>query len=224
MWRLRQHTGKLENIPIDDGFYDPGLSNVTLDEFGRPPGINPDGLLGGLDLRTSDSGIGFIKSWEKGPGGAAALGQYSSPEGGTDTVGWGHKIQPGENFSGGLTAAQADQQFSNDLASHQKLVQDNVTVPLSQQQFDALTSLAYNYPKALKPNSVLLGMLNNYDYSGAADQLFGLNHVGTTVSPGLPIRRGDEWNMFANGVYRITNRPIFGVDRRSRSVCSRPFW
>jgi lysozyme len=132
------------------------------------------------------------------------LTQYPSPEGGADTIGWGHKIRPGEDFSKGLTKDQADQLFARDLAPAEKLVQSRVKVPLSQQQYDALVSLAYNLPSAFHPvKSTLLGEINNFDYGGAGDQFMRWNMGGTPkrVMQGLSDRRAGERSIFANGVY-----------------------
>ena len=91
---------------------------------------------------------------------------------------------------------------------HQKVVQGNVKVPLSQQQFDALVSLGYNLPGAFIENkSELLRDLNHRDYSGAADQFPRWNHGGGAVMSGLTERRGYERNMFLNGVYTDHKQP-----------------
>ncbi len=151
----------------------------------------------------SPAGAAFIKSWEQGPHGGVAKQQYPSPEGGSDTIGWGHKIQPGENFTGGLSPAAADRLFDADSLKHQRLVQSNVKVPLTPNQYDALVSLAYNAPAALKneDHSTLLRLLNKGDYAGAAAQFSRWNHVGKKVSPGLTARRAGETNIFLNGAY-----------------------
>ena len=154
-------------------------------------------------MTVSPRAIEFLKSFEKGPDGGPALKPYTSPEKGLDTVGWGHKMRPGEDFSRGLTPEQADALFLKDLARHQRIVQNSVKVPLSQQQFDALVSLAYNLPSAFanEQDSTLLRELNKGNYSGAAGQLPRWNHAGKAVMPGLTERRGYERDMFMNGVY-----------------------
>lgn len=91
-----------------------------------------------------------------------------------------------------------------DLTPAEKVVQQRVEVPLSQQQYDALVSLAYNLPSAFNPkDSTLLDELNNYDYTGAGNQLFRWNMGGNPprVMDGLKDRRTGEWNMYTNGIY-----------------------
>lgn len=92
--------------------------------------------------------------------------------------------------------------FLKGIATHQKLVQDSVKVPLSQQQFDALASLSYNLPKAFNAQrSELLRDLNQQDYSGAADQFLRWTRAGGAVMPGLTKRRNYERKMFLDSVY-----------------------
>lgn len=133
--------------------------------------------------------------------GGVALRPYPSVEGGSDRIGWGHKILPGEDYSNGLTPDQAEKLFQGDLASHQRFVQKNVDVPLTQQQFDALTSLAYKSPKAFFHGMGLMTKLNAGDYSGAADEILRWNHAAQKEAPGLTDRRQKEWNIFVNGDY-----------------------
>jgi len=181
----------------------PALRPADIDL--RMPALPPDAQTGmsvPSQMTASPRLVDFLKSYEKGPGGGPALKPYPSPEGGSATIGWGHKIRPGEDYSKGLTAAQADKLFLKDIAAHQKLVQDSVKVPLSQQQFDALVSLSYNLPKAFNvERSELLRDLNQRDYSGAADQFLRWNHAGRAVMPGLTKRRNYERKMFLDGVY-----------------------
>jgi len=154
-------------------------------------------------MSLSPAGAAFIKSYEQGPKGGVATRQYPSPEGGSDTIGWGHKIQPGENFSGGITAAAGDRLFDADSIKHQRIVQSQVKVPLTPNQYDALTDLAYNLPAAFssEKHSTLLRLLNQGNYAGAAAEFARWNHIGKAVSSGLTKRRAGETNIFLNGTY-----------------------
>lgn len=59
------------------------------------------------------------------------------------TIGWGHT---GAEVVEGLvwTLAQAQEAFIQDLADAARKVRDHITVPLTQGEFDALTSMAFN--------------------------------------------------------------------------------
>lgn len=82
----------------------------------QPP-QRPGAAAGPSDMTISDRGKSFMQGWEQGPDGGAALKPYPSAEGGAPTIGWGHKIQPGEDFSGGITQQQADQLFDKDIGA-----------------------------------------------------------------------------------------------------------
>ena len=99
------------------------------------------------ELRVSSMGQNFIKSWESGPEGnrgrdGFASRQYPSPEGGTDTIGWGHKLIPGEKYPNGIDERKAEDLFQRDLEKHQAIVKNNVRITLTQNQYDALVSLS----------------------------------------------------------------------------------
>lgn len=138
-----------------------------------------------------------------------ALRQYPSPEGGTDTIGWGHKLKPGEGYPRGIDLASAQRMFDADSIAHLKIVRNSVKVPLTQNQFDALASLSYNVPSAFasERTSTLLRKLNSGDYSGAADQILRWNKATDpktntkVVLPGLTARREAERNIFLYGTY-----------------------
>jgi len=193
---LALHPGEIAPPPVD-----PAAPEFKMSPL---PSNAPADMFAPSEMTASPRLIEFLKSYEKGPDGGPALKPYPSPEKGSDTVGWGHKVQSGEDYSKGVTADQADQLFLKDLAAHQKRVQDNVTAPLSQQQFDALVSLSYNLPKAFNAErSELLRDLNQSNYTGAADQFPRWDHGGPKGErmPGLTERRNFERDMFLNGVY-----------------------
>ena len=70
-----------------------------------------------------------------------------------------------------------------------------MTVPLTQNQFDALVSLTYNIGSGAFNNSTLL-KLNKGDYQGAADQFLVWNKADGKVMKGLVRRREAERALF----------------------------
>ncbi len=60
------------------------------------------------------------------------------------TVGWGHKILAGEDFSAGLSRAAADRLLEHDLAAADAAVAHLCPVPLTDNQRGALISFAFN--------------------------------------------------------------------------------
>ncbi|OYQ47148.1 glycoside hydrolase family protein, partial [Flavobacterium aurantiibacter] len=75
---------------------------------------------------------------------------YPSIEGGSPTIGWGHKIKKGENFDSGISLGEAEQLLIEDVQTEgiTKLLNFNgdkkITVKLTQYEFDALVSAVYN--------------------------------------------------------------------------------
>ncbi len=115
------------------------------------------------------------------------------------TIGFGTTIYPnGIKVKKGdtCTEAQAKQYMQNDLKRFERAVNDAVTVPLNQNQFDALVSLTYNIGAGAFNNSTLLKKLNAGDYKGAANQFDVWNKAGGRVMQGLVNRRAKEKELF----------------------------
>ena len=134
------------------------------------------------------------------------------------TIGHGHEIQPGEDYSGGITPEGADKLLMKDLDERyapavRKWAKDN-NIHLSQQQFDALVSLHYNL--GLDQADTLTGLIKSGN--ATPDDIrsaFLLNYKGNGIPyGGLWRRRADEANMYLNGDYsRNDNRPLpEGID------------
>lgn len=122
------------------------------------------------------------------------------------TIGYGHLVKPGENFDGGITDAQATELLKQDIATAEKAVRDNITVPLRQNQYDALVSLAYNIGTGNFKESTVVKYINNPDfhstkYSTMESAWKIWNKQGGRVVNGLINRREYEWNMFKNADY-----------------------
>ena len=104
----------------------------------------------------------------------------------------GVKVKKGDK----CTLEQAHEYLAHDMIEFEKTVNDSVKVPLSQNQFDALVSLAYNIGSGAFKNSTLLKKLNAKDYQGAADQFLRWNKGGGKVLKGLVRRREAERALF----------------------------
>jgi lysozyme len=122
-------------------------------------------------------------------------------QGGRPTIGWGHLIRPGESFTV-IDQARGEQLLKADLAMAEEVVNRKVTAPISQNQYDALVSFAFNAGIQAFADSTLLKKLNARDYSGAADELLRWKYYtdkGTgqkLVSEGLLARRRAERDLF----------------------------
>lgn len=114
---------------------------------------------------------------------------------GNPTIGFGHKVLPGEQF-GNLSQAEAGQLLSRDLAIAKDAVLRLVKVPLTNNQMSALTDFAYNVGQGNFAGSTLLKKLNAGDYAGAAAQFEQWNKAGGMIRGGLTTRRLGEEAMF----------------------------
>ncbi|HFG6939324.1 lysozyme [Acinetobacter baumannii] len=142
---------------------------------------------------TSDVGVNLISGFE-----GTRLTAYDDGVG-VWTIGTGTTIYPnGVKVEQGdtCTPEQAKAYFKHDLAKFEKTVNESVTVPLNQNQFDALVSLSYNIGSGAFKNSTLLKLLNKGDYQGAADQFLAWNKAGGKVMKGLVRRREAERALF----------------------------
>ncbi|WP_159728410.1 lysozyme [Methylosinus sp. Ce-a6] len=88
------------------------------------------------------------------------------------TIGVGHTSAAGAPVvTPGLVVSKADVDaiLSRDLGQYERAVNEAVRTPLSQGQFDALTSLCFNIGVGAFEKSSVVKRLNAYDYAGAAD-------------------------------------------------------
>jgi lysozyme len=111
---------------------------------------------------------------------------------GCATVGYGHKLRTGESFPNGVTEEQATELLKRDLRDAENAVNTRVTVPLSQNQFDALVDFTFNLGSGNLQSSNLLAKLNRRQYSAVPDELMKWVHAGGKVVAGLVARRRDE--------------------------------
>ena len=109
---------------------------------------------------------------------------HKSFEGGSDTIGYGHKIQKGEDFSNGITDAQAESLLNTDLAkAKQQVYKELGGVKLTPQQEEMFVDFVFNmgtlnkFPKftefALKND--LEGMKSQYKRYAGGKELKGRN-------------------------------------------------
>lgn len=114
--------------------------------------------------------------------------------GGVWTIGYGHVngVKEGDV----ITAQQADQFLHVDVADAVMSVNNNVKIPLTQNQFDALVDFVFNVGTKQFEGSTLLKLLNSGDYAGAAVQFKRWNLDNGKVVAGLIARRKDEADLF----------------------------
>ena len=111
------------------------------------------------------------------------------------TIGYGHT---GPEVVQGLiwTQQQALQALQEDVSWAVNAVAKAVTVPLLQNQFDALVSFTFNVGAGAFEGSTLLHLLNAANFVGTSEQFAHWVYAGTMLSSGLVNRRKTEAAMF----------------------------
>lgn len=127
--------------------------------------------------------MAFVKAEE-----TLRLKAYKCPKG-VWTIGWGHTggVKEGDT----CTKAQADAWIRSDLQSAQTALAKYINVSVSESQFIALLSLAYNLGAqgVVDKCPKMLRALNAKDYDGAAEEYLDVTNGGLA---GLVARRRRE--------------------------------
>lgn len=115
---------------------------------------------------------------------------------GLDTIGYGHLIKKGENFSSGITKSQAANLLEKDLKIAENSVNNYVKVGLSVNQKAALISFVFNVGVGAFQKSTLLQLLNKGQLSQAVQELDKWVYSGGKLTQGLVNRRKAEKILF----------------------------
>jgi lysozyme len=146
-----------------------------------------------MNMQYSKQGLQLTESFE-----SCRLTAYQDIKG-IWTIGWGHT---GPEVVEGLvwTQNQADSQLVIDLQRAENMVNNNVTVDLTQGQFDALVDFAFNLGCNAEKGSTLLKLVNENDMADATNEFEKWDHSSGVVVAGLLRRRLAEKQEFINGV------------------------
>ena len=145
-------------------------------------------------MNISKKGIEFIKSFE-------GFRAYPYRDlGGIPTIGYGATRMgalPVTMHQHPLTEAEATHLLKQDIdATYGAVVDRYVKVDLTQNQFDALVSFAYNLGTHGFTESTLLREINKGHFQIASFEFVKWNHVHGVVVEGLTRRRKAERDMF----------------------------
>lgn len=144
----------------------------------------------GGSMRISEKGLNLIKAFE-----GCRLNAYQDA-GGVWTIGYGHT---GDVYYGQtITQAEAEALLRSDVSRFENAVSRLTSgVNLSQNQFDALVSFAYNCGIAALQNSTLLRKVkSNPNDPTIADEFAKWVYVNKVKNNGLVNRRGRESNLY----------------------------
>lgn len=152
-------------------------------------------------FRMGPRGLALLKRWE----GLETKAYLDT--GGVLTIGYGHTngAGPPKVVRGMvITEDKAEEILQKDLVQYENWVKQLVNVPVTQGQFDALTSFCYNVGPDIDADtkaeglgdSGLLKKLNRQDYRGAAAEFGKWVNDGNRKLKGLVDRRAAEAKLF----------------------------
>lgn len=142
-------------------------------------------------MKASQKAIDLIKSCE-----ALKLTAYLCPAS-IPTIAYGHTrgvTQADVTNGKTITREQAEALLAEDLDEFEQSVEDAVHVPLTQGQFDALVSFAYNC-KGWR-SSTLIQLVNQRKYAEAAEEFDRWVFANGKKLNGLAYRRSLEKKLF----------------------------
>lgn len=144
--------------------------------------------------------VELVKKYE-----GCRLQAYKCPAG-VWTIGYGHTKDVRQGMQ--ITEDEAERLLVSDLQLFGGDVRKLVKVPISQNQFDALVSFAFNVGSDIDSDTIadglgdstLLKKFNAGDVDGAAKEFLKWNKAGGKVLAGLTKRRQAEHDLFLGEV------------------------
>ncbi len=116
--------------------------------------------------------------------------------GGYPTIGYGHLIRSGEDFSSGISREQAEILLARDLQSSEQAVLRLTRVPLSDGQFDALVSFVFNLGSGCYQRSTLRQKVNREEHLDASNSFWMYRKAAGKIQKGLVLRREAERKLY----------------------------
>ena len=135
-------------------------------------------------MQISEEGKNLIKKFE-----GCELEAYKCAAG-VWTIGYGHIKTAVEGMK--IDQETANELFDEEMGEYETYVNTAVTVPLSQNQFDALVSWVFNLGNGNLNASTMLKVINSGDHAGVPAQIKRWNKAGGKVLEGLIRRREAE--------------------------------
>jgi len=144
-------------------------------------------IVGGI-MNSSENGLQIIRDFE-------TFSPKPYKDAGGWSIGYGHYMGAVPTMTS-VTLDQAEQMLALDAGKAEAAISKFVKVPLTQNQFDALVSLAYNIGVNAFLRSTLLSKLNAGDYAGASSQFSVWRMSEGKINDTLVARRAQEQQLF----------------------------
>lgn len=134
-------------------------------------------------------GLDLLKSFEE-----CRYSAYKPTPNDVWTLGYGHTSGVGEGDT--CDDAQADAWLAEDASGAAAEVERDATVPLTDDEFDALVCLTFNIGRGAFRGSTLLKKLDAGDHAGAAQEFLRWDKQNGKELAGLERRRQAEVDLF----------------------------
>lgn len=140
--------------------------------------------------------LDLIHEFEQGPAGSFATTRYMDPAN-VPSIGWGHRIIPGEQLADPMSREDADALAMSDLARAADWIcttlGDEIVTPLSDKQYAALIDFTFNLGVNAFVNSTLCKLVKQGESAATVAPQFDLwVKAGGKVLQGLVRRRAAE--------------------------------
>lgn len=146
-------------------------------------------------MQINNEGLEIVKKCE-----GLRLKEYICPSG-LLTIGYGHVLLKNESYQDGISLAKAEELLKKDLNKFESGVKALVKIPLNENQFSAIVSLAFNIGLNALAKSTLLRLLNENKITEASKEfskwVYGANKKKLA---GLIVRRNLETALFLKKV------------------------
>jgi lysozyme len=170
-------------------------------------------------MKMTDEGLALIKRFE-----GLRLDAYRDAVG-IWTIGYGHTSLAGApKVTAGLklTEIEAHEILTRDVEVFAKGVQQAVTIELTDLQFSALVSFAFNVGLSAFKRSSVLAAVNSRDFDAVPRRLILWTKAGGRVLPGLVRRRAAEGALFVSE--NLTSMPDVTPIAPKPVLASRTVW
>lgn len=142
-------------------------------------------------MKTSSDGLALIKRFE-----GFSAEPYLCPAGWW-TIGYGHVMTPTERTTyASIGEDWAERWLASDVASAENAVRQLITVPLHQNQFDALVSFTFNLGTGVLQRSTLRRVINRGETTSIPSQWMRWVWGGGQKLSGLARRRAAELALY----------------------------
>ena len=143
----------------------------------------------------TDEGLALIKRFE-----SFSPTVYVCPAG-YPTIGYGHVLLDGErdHFANGIGEEEAEDLLRRDAGIAERAVLRLIAVPLTDGQFDALCSFAFNLGGGALQRSTLRRKVNREEHSAVPAEFMKWIWAGGRRLKGLVQRREAEARLYATG-------------------------